>query len=117
MENSFVVRIKDAIKIVEIKDINSLVLMNHDLSYSGVGFEITEYLSDEVIKFVEGLHTKQRMVISMLNRYKYLIGLKHFSIKKHDLVKWSLKPNETYSIVDIYIHFMVIRDVFTIESN
>lgn len=38
----------------------------------------------------------------MLNRYKYLIGLKHFSIKKHDLVKWSLKPNETYFIVDIY---------------
>ena len=33
MENSFVVRIKDKIKIVEIKDINSLVLMNHDLSY------------------------------------------------------------------------------------
>jgi hypothetical protein len=33
MENSFVVEIKNEIKIVEIKDINSLVLMNHDLSY------------------------------------------------------------------------------------
>ena len=33
MENSFVVKIKDEIKIVEVKDINSLVLMNHDLSY------------------------------------------------------------------------------------
>ena len=71
MENSFVVRIKDKIKIVEIKDINSLVLMNHDLSYRE---------KPEVVTMQELLARNPRLIQTHNYTPKTLIG-KVFRLK------------------------------------
>ena len=98
MENSFVVRIKDKIKIVEIKDINSLVLMNHDLSYRE---------KPEVVTIQELLARNPRLIQTHNYTPKTLIG-KVFRLKV-DLC--SLKRGTKVKVDDIRGNRCVITNI------
>ena len=98
MENSFVVRIKDKIKIVEIKDINSLVLMNHDLSYRE---------KPEVVTMQELLARNPRLIQTHNYTPKTLIG-KVFRLKV-DLC--SLKRGTKVRVDDIRGNRCVISNI------
>ena len=98
MENSFVVRIKDAIKIVEIKDINSLVLMNHDLSYRE---------RPEVVTIQELLARNPKLIPTHKYAPKTLIG-KVFRLKV-DLC--SLKKGTKVKVEDIRGNRCVISNI------
>ena len=98
MENSFVVRIKDEIKIVEIKDINSLVLMNHDLSYRE---------KPEVVTMQELLARNPRLIQTHNYAPKTLIG-KVFRLK---LDLCSLKRGTKVRVDDIRGNRCVITNI------
>lgn len=98
MENSFVVKIKDEIKIVEIKDINSLVLMNHDLSYRE---------KPEVVTIQELLARNPRLIPTNKYTPKTLIG-KEFRLKV-DLC--SLKRRTKVRVDDIRGNRCVLTNI------
>ena len=98
MENSFVVEIKNEIKIVEIKDINSLVLMNHDLSYRE---------KPEVVTMQELLARNPRLIPTHKYAPKTLIG-KVFRLKV-DLC--SLKKGTKVRVADIRGNRCVISNI------
>ena len=98
MENSFVVEIKNEIKIVEIKDINSLVLMNHDLSYRE---------KPEVVTMQELLARNPRLIPTHKYAPKTIIG-KVFRLKV-DLC--SLKKGTKVMVEDIRGNRCVITNI------
>ena len=98
MENSFVVEIKNEIKIEEIKDINSLVLMNHDLSYRE---------KPEVVTMQELLARNPRLIPTHKYAPKTLIG-KVFRLKV-DLC--SLKKGTKVMVEDIRGNRCVLTNI------
>lgn len=98
MENSFVVKIKEEIKVVEIKDINSLVLMNHDLSYRE---------KPEVVTIQELLARSPKLIPTNKYAPKTLIG-KVFRLKV-DLC--SLKKGTKVRVEDIRGNRCVVTNI------